>query len=132
MAMRASPFLSRNLDRRTAQAEYGHMSEAWDNWERLRQDPEADPIEVLRALATFQKYFAAIEKEAVKVARSQNHTWQEIGVALGRSRQAVWQRAASSQTDESKAADWRALARRLEESWATSAEVRHSIGMLPP
>jgi hypothetical protein len=107
------------------------MSDAWDNWERLRQNPEADPIEVLRAISAFQKYFAAIEKEAVKVARSQNRTWHEIGVALGRSRQALWQRAAS-RVDEPKAGDWRALGRLLEESWATSAEVRHNIGMSPP
>jgi hypothetical protein len=107
------------------------MSDAWDNWELLRQNPEADPIEVLRAISAFQKYFAAIEKEAVKVARSQNRTWHEIGAALGRSRQAIWQRAAS-RVDESKAADWQALGRLLEESWATSAEVRHNIGMSPP
>jgi hypothetical protein len=107
------------------------MSEAWDNWERLRQDPEADPIEVLRAISAFQKYFAAIEKEAVKVARSQSRTWHEVGAALGRSRQAVWQRAAS-RVDESKQADWQALGQLLEDSWATSAEVRNKIGMSPP
>jgi hypothetical protein len=107
------------------------MSDAWDNWERLRQNPEADPIEVLRTIAAFQKYFAAIEKEAVNAARSQNRTWHEIGAALGRSRTAVWQHAAS-QVDESKAADWQALGRLIEESWATSAEVRHNIGMSPP
>jgi hypothetical protein len=107
------------------------MSDAWDRWERLRQDPEADPIEVLRTISAFQKYFAAIEREAVKVARSQNCTWHEIGAALGRSRQAVWQRAAS-RVDESKKADWEAAGRLLEDSWATSAEVRHKIGMSPP
>jgi hypothetical protein len=107
------------------------MSQAWDNWERLRQDPGADPIEVLRAISAFQKYFAAIEKEAVKVARSQDRTWHEIGAALGRSRQAIWHRAAS-RVDESKAADWQALGRRLEDSWAISAEVRYNIGMSPP
>lgn len=107
------------------------VSAAWDGWERLRQDPEADPIEVLRAISAFQKYFAAIEKEAVKVARSQDRTWHEIGAALGRSRQAIWQRAAS-RVDESKAAEWQALGQRLEDSWATSAEVRHKIGMSPP
>jgi len=48
------------------------MSDALYNWERLRQNPEADTIEVLRAISAFQKYFAAIEKEAAKVARSQN------------------------------------------------------------
>ena len=104
---------------------------AWDNWEKLRTDPEADPLEVLRALSSFQRYFAAIEKEAVKVARSQNRTWHEIGAALGRSRQAMWQRAAS-RFDESKAAEWQALRQRLEDSWATSAEVRHNMGMSPP
>ena len=85
---------------------------AWDNWERLRTDPEPDPIEVLKAISAFQRYFAAIEKEAVKVARSQNRTWHEIGAALGRSRQALWQRSAS-RVDEPKAADWQALRQRL-------------------
>ena len=107
------------------------MSAAWDNWERLRRDPEADPIEVLKAISAFQKYFAAIEKEAIRVARSQGSTWHEIGAALGRSRQAIWQRA-GSRVDESKAADWQALGQLLEDSWATSAEVRHKIGMSPP
>ena len=50
------------------------MSDAWDNWERLRQNPEAEPIEVLQAISAFQKCFAAIEKKVVKVARSQNRT----------------------------------------------------------
>jgi len=107
------------------------MGAAWNDWERLRKDPEADPIEVLSAISAFQKYFAAIEKEAVNVARSQGRTWHEIGAALGRSRQAIWQRAAS-RVDESKAADWEALGQLLEDSWATSAEVRHKIGMSPP
>ena len=104
---------------------------AWDNWERLRTDPEPDPIEVLKAISAFQRYFAAIEKEAVKVARSQDRTWHEIGAALGRSRQALWQRSAF-RVDEPKAADWQALRQRLEDSWATSAEVRHKMGMSPP
>ena len=123
--------LSRIIDNSASRSDNGFMSDAWENWERLRQDPQADPIEVLRAISAFQKYFAAIEKEAVKVARSQNRTWHEIGAALGRSRQAVWQRAAS-RVDESKAADWQALGQLLEDSWATSAEVRHKMGMSPP
>jgi hypothetical protein len=107
------------------------MSEAWENWDRLRQDPDADPIDVLRAVASFQKYFAAIEKEAVTVARSQNRTWQEIGNALGRSRQALWQRAASRSGD-TKNRDWEALGRQIEDAWVTSAQVRHKIGMSLP
>jgi hypothetical protein len=104
---------------------------AWDNWELLRTNPDADSLEVLKAISAFQKYFAAIEKEAVKVARSQGRTWNEIGAALGRSRQAIWQRRASA-VDESKAADWEALGQLLEDSWATSAEIRHKMGMSPP
>jgi len=65
------------------------------------------------------------------VARSQNHTWNEIGAALGRSRQAIWQRS-DSRTDQPKRVDWEAHRRMLEDSWATSAEVRHKIGMPPP
>lgn len=105
------------------------MTDAWDNWERLRQDPETDPIAVLRAISSFQKYFAAIEKEAVKVARSQNRTWREVGEALGRTRQAVWQRRPASQAGDSKARDWEAIGELIDSSCARSAEVRHSIGL---
>jgi hypothetical protein len=106
-------------------------SGAWENWEQLRQSPDPDPIEVLKAISAFQKYFAAIEKEAVKVARSQDRTWHEIGAALGRTRQALWQRAAS-RGDEAKAPHWEALGQEIDDSWATSAEVRHNVGMSPP
>jgi hypothetical protein len=103
----------------------------WNKWEKLRKSPDPDPIEVLRAVAAFQKYFATIEKEAIKVARSQDQTWQEIGAALGKTRQALWQRVAS-RDDEAKAAHWEAIWRALEDSWAQSAEVRHNVGLAPP
>ncbi len=122
---------SRNLDNLHFWFDNERMSAAWDDWERFRKNPNADPIEVLRAISAFQRYFSAIEREAVKVARSQDRTWQEIGAALGRSRQALWQRAAS-RSDDSKAAEWEALGKLLADSWATSAEVRHQIGMSPP
>ena len=124
--------VSRIIDKSAKGFDNRSVSDAWDNWDRLRRDPTAEPLEVLRAISAFQKYFAAIEVEAVRVARSQNHTWHEIGAALGRSRQAVWQRAASSKVDDAKAADWQALGRLLEDTWATSAEVRHTIGLSPP
>jgi hypothetical protein len=123
--------LPRIIDKCVAKFEDRIHESSMGQLERLRQDPGADPIEVLRAISAFQKYFAAIEKEAVKVARSQDRTWHEIGAALGRSRQAIWHRAAP-RVDESKAADWQALGRRLEDSWAISAEVRYNIGMSPP
>jgi hypothetical protein len=104
---------------------------AWENWEQLRESSDPDPLEVLKAISVFQKYFAAIEKEAVRVARSRNRTWHEIGAALGRTRQAVWQRAAS-RSDDPKAAHWEALGQVIDDSWARSAEVRHRVGMSPP
>jgi hypothetical protein len=103
----------------------------WDKWEQLRQSPDPDPIEVLRAVAAFQKFFGSVEKEAIKVARSQNRTWHEIGAALGKTRQALWQRAAS-RDDKSSEAHWETIRRALEDSWAQSAEVRHNVGMAPP
>lgn len=109
------------------------MSDAWSDWERLRKDPDADPVEVLKAVSVFQRYFAAIEKEAVDVARSQGRTWHEIGQALGRSRQAIQQRAASPGWQRVAALEgWHALQRRLDDSWARAAEVRHNVGMAPP
>jgi hypothetical protein len=102
----------------------------WDEWERLRGDPDPDPIAVLEAVSAFQRYFAAIEREAIRVARSQDRTWQEIADALGRTRQALWQRAAS-RSDESKRPRWREIRREAEASWERTAEVRHKIG-LPP
>ena len=106
-------------------------SSAWDKWENLRRSEDPDPIEVLKALATFQKYFAKVEMEAVRVARSQNRTWQEIGATLGRTRQALWQRSAS-RSGEAKAANWQSLRQDLEDSWAQAAEVRHNVGLSPP
>ena len=99
--------------------------------EQLRQSPDPDPIEVLQAISAFQKYFAAIEKEAVRVARSQNRTWHEIGAALGRAaRRSGNERPLKG--DEAKAAHWEALGQEIEDSWATSAEVRHKVGLSPP
>jgi hypothetical protein len=100
---------------------------AWDEWERLRTDPDPDPIEVLKAISGFQRYFAAIEKEAIRVARSQERTWQEIGAALGRTRQALWQRVAS-RNDEGEEPRWPEI---LEAAWVQTASVRYRVG-LPP
>ena len=132
-SVRSGPVCQGTLTRLGSGARMGPMtrSSAWDDWEQLRQSPDPDPIEVLRAISSFQKYFAAIEKEAVKVARSQNRTWREIGAALGRTRQAIWQRA-GLRSDEESAARWEALGQQIETSWATSAEVRHKVGMPPP
>jgi hypothetical protein len=103
----------------------------WTSWEQLRKSPDPDPIEVLRAVSAFQRYFAAIEREAINVARSQDRTWDEIGAALGRTRQAVWQRVDSRSADSAERARWREIRRAMEGAWAQSAAIRHEIG-LPP
>jgi len=64
----------------------------WEEWRELLASESAEPLDVLGALARFQRYFAAIEVEAIKAARARGDTWDEIGRALGTTRQAVWQR----------------------------------------
>src|SRR4051812_47600616 len=68
------------------------MTSPWDEWEALIRKDDVDPLEVLRAAARYQRYFAAIEREAIRSARGMGRTWEEIANAVGRSRQAVWER----------------------------------------
>ena len=60
--------------------------------EQVLDDRGADPLQVLREVAKYQRYLAAIEDQAVKAARSAGHTWEEIARAVGNSRQAAWKR----------------------------------------
>ncbi len=73
---------------------------AWEAWDRLIHGRDADPLEVLRAASQFQRYFDAVEGAAAKAARSEGRTWDEIGQALGVSRQAVWERFATSEHEQ--------------------------------
>jgi hypothetical protein len=95
---------------------------AWETWEGLRSSQNPDPIEVLKTVAYFRRYFSSIEEEAIRVARAQGRTWNDIGGALGRTRQAIWQRAGSRSAD---------LQRVLEESWALSAEMSFQLRSNP-
>ena len=80
---------------------------AWHGWKELLHRPDADPVEILIAAARFQEYFGAVEREAIKAARARGRTWEEIGHALGRSRQAVWQRfGMKGKLDPSEAQRW--------------------------
>ena len=65
---------------------------SWNRWSELLHDAEADPVEILKASSRFQEYFSAIDQEAIRAALAAGATWSEIGDAVGRSRQAVWQR----------------------------------------
>jgi hypothetical protein len=97
----------------------------WEAWEQLRAESDPDPLRVLEAAAAFQSYFSAVEREAIRVARAKGKTWNEIGAALGKTGQAVWQRVASRRDAEE-------LARFFEESWTRSAEVYFKMGAMPP
>jgi hypothetical protein len=104
---------------------------SWQEWEKLRRSAEPDPIEVLRAVARFQRYFDAVEKEAIKVARGHGRSWQDIGLALGRTRQALWQRVGSPKGEQIVAARWKDIKVSVEDWWANTLEVQYRSG-LPP
>jgi hypothetical protein len=92
----------------------------WERWESLRTKQDPDPIEILEAVASFQRYFKAIEREAIQAARAQGRTWNEIGNAVGKTRQAVWESARS-----------RDVERLIKEGRSRRADVRFRIGLDP-
>jgi hypothetical protein len=94
----------------------------WDTWEALRSGSDPDPIEVLRTVAPLQEYFSSIEREAIRVARAQGRTWDEIGSALGKTRQAIWQRVGTRAPDAGRA---------FKERWALNAEVNLKLRANP-
>jgi hypothetical protein len=75
------------------------VTNAWDAWDELLGRAEPDPLEVIRLAAQYQRYLDAIQMKAVPAARAQGHTWDEIGKAIGTSRQAVWQRFRAAHTE---------------------------------
>jgi hypothetical protein len=73
---------------------------AWEGWDQLIHRRDANPLEVLQAASQFQRYFDAVQGEAAKAARGEGSTWDEIGQALGVSRQAAWERFATSEHEQ--------------------------------
>lgn len=65
---------------------------AWEAWDRLIRSADPDPLEVIRLAGTYQRYLFEVQDRAVRAARSQGRTWEEIGDAVGTTRQAAWQR----------------------------------------
>lgn len=61
-------------------------------WLRLIEDSQADPIDVLKTVGTYQRYLGAIEERAVQAARAAGRTWEEIAGAIGVSRQTAWEK----------------------------------------
>ena len=89
-----SPHLSRHPDIMSKDLS------AWEAWDQLLHRRDANPLEVLRAASQFQRYFDAVQGAAAKAARGEGSTWDEIGQALGVSRQAAWERFATSEHEQ--------------------------------
>ena len=66
--------------------------ELWTEWRRLTKTASPDPLEVAKLASTFERYFDAVKTEAVKAARADGHSWEEIATTLGTSRQSAWER----------------------------------------
>lgn len=73
---------------------------AWQAWDQLVHDGDPNPLEILRGASQFQRYFDAVQGAAVKAARGEGSTWDEIGQAIGVSRQAAWERFATSEHEQ--------------------------------
>ena len=55
-------------------------------------DWRAEPMKVISGVTQSIKALDGILAEAVRLARKQGITWEEIGKALGVSRQSAWER----------------------------------------
>lgn len=64
----------------------------WSEFDRVLHDPATTPLDVLRVVGTYRRYLDAIEEHGVRAARRTGATWEDIGAALGVTRQAAWQR----------------------------------------
>ncbi|MGH8972484.1 MAG: hypothetical protein ACRD0C_04690 [Acidimicrobiia bacterium] len=53
---------------------------------------EDDPLAVIRGITAGTKSLEPTLRQAVAVARRQRRTWEEIGQALGVTRQTAWER----------------------------------------
>lgn len=62
----------------------------WQTWRRATQDP--DPLVALGASPAFWQQWAQWQSALVAEALAAGATWEEIGHALGTSRQAAWAR----------------------------------------
>jgi hypothetical protein len=55
-------------------------------------DWSTDPLIVIDGISAGVRGMETPLRAAVKLARQQGHTWEEIGKALGVSRQSAWER----------------------------------------
>jgi DNA-directed RNA polymerase specialized sigma24 family protein len=59
---------------------------------KITGDWSTDPLTVIDGITAGVKGMEPPLRQAVKLARRQGHTWEEIGKALGVSRQSAWER----------------------------------------
>lgn len=59
-------------------------------------DESTDPLTVINGITAGVKGMEPPLRAAVKLARQQGRTWEEIGKALGVSRQSAWERFSGS------------------------------------
>ncbi len=64
----------------------------WERWERTIRDPNVDPLEVLTVSGMYQRYFDAVQREAVRVARAGGRSWADIADAAGIAKQSAWEK----------------------------------------
>ena len=64
----------------------------WERWERTIRDPKVDPLEVLTVSGMYQRYFDAVQREAVRVARAEGRSWADIADAAGITKQSAWEK----------------------------------------
>jgi hypothetical protein len=55
-------------------------------------DWSTDPLTVIHDISSVVRAMEPPLRAAVRLARMQGHTWEEIGKALGTSRQSAWER----------------------------------------
>jgi hypothetical protein len=50
-----------------------------------------DPLDALRELSRYESELGRLRREAIEAAREAGATWEQVGSALGMSRQAAWE-----------------------------------------
>jgi hypothetical protein len=58
----------------------------------IQDEWKSDPLRVIAGIREGNRTLEKWQRKAVRVAREQGQTWDEIGKACGVSRQAAWER----------------------------------------
>ena len=64
----------------------------WRRWRKALASEQPEPLEVARMAYAFERYFDVVKTEAVRAARKSGRSWDEVGDAIGTTRQSAWER----------------------------------------